>query len=143
MKGIEASSVEGGGVRRGPVWKLRRVMAILVVGTTLGAVLADSGVAWADTYPVRAYRTDSGAWRWRPTHRYITNGDYIRWRNPTNRRHNVTAYGGNWSYSRVLDPGESVRRQFNNDGTYRYRCTLHSSLVNGVCSGQCGFIHVA
>jgi plastocyanin len=129
-------------VTRRHTGKLRRALAILVVGTIVGGVVAEAGVAWADTFRVRAYRTDSGAWRWRPKHRYITNGDHIRWTNPTSRRHNVTAYGGNWSYSRVLDPGEAVRRQFNTDGNFRYRCTIHSSLVDGVCSGQCGIIHV-
>jgi plastocyanin len=135
-------------VRRGRPGKLRRALAILATGLVVGGVVADVGVAWADTFRVRAARQSDGTgWRWRPKHRYIADGDYIRWRNPTNRRHNVSAWGANWDYFRVLDPGESVRRQFNSTGTFRYRCTLHSSLTteNGVttCSGQCGFIHVS
>jgi plastocyanin len=127
------------------VGRLRRTMAILLVGITFGSVVADTGVAWADTYRVRAYRTDSGAWRWRPAHRFIADGDYIRWRNPTSVTHTVRAYdaGTDWNYSVSLAPGTSVRRKFNRRGNFYYRCTIHSKLANGVCSGQCGIIHVS
>jgi plastocyanin len=123
--------------RRGLRWGLALLVAVLVLGET--------SIAFAVTRDVRAVRTSNG-WRWRDasgdSHTSIEPGDYIRWRNPTTVRHNVRAYGGNWSYYRVLDPGEAVRRQFNNTGNYRYRCTLHSSLNDGQCRGQCGIIHV-
>jgi hypothetical protein len=127
--------------RRGGRWALALAVVVLVLG--------DATVAFADTFPVRAVRTSNG-WRWRDgsgdNHTFIDRGDYIRWRNPTTVTHNVRSYGVNWSYSRTLDPGESVRRQFNSTGNFRYRCTRHSSLTeeNGrlVCRGQCGIIHV-
>jgi len=118
-------------------WALPLLVATLMLG--------DATIAFADTFAVRAVRTSSG-WRWRDAsgdkHTYIDPGDWIRWRNPTSRVHNVVAYGGNWSYSRRLDPGENARRQFNSSGTFKYRCTIHSSLNDGLCSGQCGIIHV-
>ena len=120
----------------------RRLFLALLVAVL---VLGEASVALADTFVVRAVSTSNG-WRWRDAsgdkHTYIDPGDHIRWRNPTTQTHNVRAYGGNWSYTRTLSPGESVRRQFNNPGNYRYRCTIHSSLVAGRCSGQCGVVHV-
>jgi hypothetical protein len=130
------------------VGRLRRILAVSVIGVMGGTFVLQATPAWADTRGVRAVRTSNG-WRWRDVrtgvlkHTYLENrGDYVRWRNPTTRVHNVVAYGGNWSYSRTLDPGESVRRQFNNQGNYRYRCTRHSSLDGTTCRGQCGLIHV-
>jgi plastocyanin len=68
------------------------------------------------------------------------------WRNPGDRRHNVVAYGGGWRFNRTLESGESVRRVFDevraSDDPYQYRCTLHSSLVDGRCEGMCGLILV-
>jgi plastocyanin len=125
--------------RRGLRWGLALLVAVLVLGET--------SIAFAVTRDVRAVRTSNG-WRWRDasgdSHTYIEPGDYIRWRNPTNRTHNVVAYdaGADWNYSRTLAPGTSVRRQFNRRGNFYYRCTIHSALSNGVCSGQCGIIHV-
>lgn len=130
--------------RRPRVWIRRVLPALLAVALVLGS----AGIAQAVTRGVKAVRTDNG-WRWRDMnsgalkHTYLPNpGDYVRWRNPTSRTHNVVAYGGNWTYSRSLSPGGTFRRQFNSTGNFRYRCTLHSSLAGGVCSGQCGIIHV-
>jgi hypothetical protein len=114
----------------------------LLVGSL---VLGEATAVFAATFNVKAVRV-SGGWRWRDAsgdqHTYINRGDYIRWRNPTSVRHNVVAYGGNWSYARTLNPGQRVRRRFGTAGNFRYRCTRHSALVNGRCSGQCGIIHV-
>lgn len=122
-------------------WALWAVLPLLVGILVLG----EAAAAVAATFNVKAVRV-TGGWRWRDAsgdqHTYINRGDYIRWRNPTSRTHNVVAYGGNWSYARTLAPGTRVRRRFGTTGNFRYRCTRHSALVNGRCSGQCGIIHV-
>jgi hypothetical protein len=134
---VDGKKARVGRSRRRIRWVLALLAAVMVLG--------NASPVFADTFVVRAVRTSDG-WRWRDAsgdkHTYIDPGDYIRWRNPTTQTHNVRAYGGNWSYSRTLEAGESARRQFNNSGTYKYRCTIHSSLVNGRCSGQCGVVHV-
>jgi plastocyanin len=81
--------------------------------------------------------------RWRPFHTYIGRGDRVRWTNPTSRTHDVKAYGGGWSLSTVLSPGESVTKRFRQRGTYKYRCVRHSAIVNRQCQGMCGLIHVS
>lgn len=52
--------------------------------------------------------------------------------------HDITTYGGDASFaSGKLTNGERYMEPFNG-GTVLYRCTLHSSLYNGVCTSMCG-----
>jgi plastocyanin len=80
--------------------------------------------------------------RWRPKHTYVGRGDRVRWTNPTNKVHDLKAYGGGWSFSKILDPGERATRRFRQRGTFKYRCVRHSGIVGGKCQGMCGLIHV-
>ncbi len=111
-------------------WLGRRLPALLLAVVVL---LASAGVAFAITKRVRATNDN----RWRPRHQYISRGSYIKWRNPTNRFHDVksTNRGRNWNYHRDLPPGSSVRKRFRRAGDYHYRCTLHP--------GMTGWIHVS
>jgi plastocyanin len=111
----------------------RYVSALLAGAVVLGSV----GGASAATSRVRA-KGD----RWKPLHTYIRRNDTVRWTNPTNRVHDLKAYGGGWSFKRILDPGESANRRFKQRGTYKYRCVRHSGVVGGKCQGMCGLIHV-
>ena len=116
-----------------------RSLVVVAAALLLGvSVVAIPRVALASTIVVKAATGD----KWNPTHAYIGKGDYIQWKNPTSKKHNVTAYGAGWTYSKILVPGATVKRQFNNTGTFRYRCTYHSAIVDGKCQGQCGFVHV-
>jgi len=104
----------------------------------LVAVVAFAAPAPADTYRVRATSERT----WRPSFRHILRGDRIVWKNPTSRRHTVTAYSGRWSKDTTLSSEETTSFRFRNSGTYLYRCTRHSRLSNGECNGMCGEIHV-
>lgn len=113
-------------------------VARLAMTVALCAVLIIPGEALGATVRVRASGND-----WEPKVRRIVRGDKVVWRNPTGKRHDVVSRGSNWSYRVVLDPGESsAPRQFGKVGRYRYRCTLHSGIVDGVCQGMCGTIRV-
>lgn len=112
----------------------RRMLATLVGGmVALGSV----GVAAAATSRVKAKGE-----KWRALHTYIGRNDTVRWTNPTSKVHDIKAYGGGWSFSSVLDPGESAKRKFKQRGTFKYRCVRHSGIVGGKCQGMCGLIHV-
>jgi plastocyanin len=93
-----------------------------------------------------AERVRADGRRWRPAHTYISVDERVTWTNPTNRRHDVTAYGGGWSFRRVLDPDEQasfVFRSVRSGGRpYLFRCALHSAIVDGRCEGMCGKVHV-
>jgi plastocyanin len=111
----------------------------VATGVLAGAfILASVGVSTAATSRIRAKGE-----RWRPAHTFIGRGDRVRWTNPTSRVHDVKAYGGGWSFSTVLDPGESATRRFRQRGTYKFRCVRHSAVVSGKCQGMCGLIHVS
>jgi len=112
--------------------------SLLVVVVAILMVVVMAVAAMAITKRVRA----TSDRRWRPKLADINRGDRIRWTNPTGRTHDVHSIGSNWSFSRVLSPGESAVRQFNSRGTFRYRCVRHSGIVGGKCQGMCGKVVV-
>ena len=79
---------------------------------------------------------------WSPAVRTIAPGTTIRWR-AVDGGHNIKSRGANWSYFRTLPAGTTRTRTFNRRGTFRYFCTIHGNVVNGVCSGMCGRIVVS
>ena len=109
---------------------------VLVVAASILAV--NIGPALGARYRVRATEEDT----WSPTVREIVKGDRIVWRNPTDDFHNVKSQGSNWSYFENLPEGETAAKRFRRTGTFKYRCSLHSSIENGVCHGMCGRIKV-
>jgi plastocyanin len=80
--------------------------------------------------------------QWSPAHPAVDKGDVVVWRNNGSRLHDVVSYGGNWRKRARLAPGQTSRRRFRRAGTFKFRCTLHSTLRNGSCRGMCGMIHV-
>ncbi len=116
-----------------------RILRYLLVGAVVaGLVLAPAAIA--DTFRVKATRNDT----WNPDFRHIQRRDRIVWKNPArfNTVHNIKAYSNNWNKFERLSPGERTRKRFRRRGTYKYRCTLHSDMDNGQCTGMCGIIHV-
>ena len=115
----------------------RPLLALLLAGVlTLGTF----GSANAVTVGVRGIFNGS-RFVWSPQTRSIVPGTIIRWR-AVDGSHNVRSRGSNWSYFRNLPRGTSVARTFNRRGTFRYYCTIHGSVSNGVCNGMCGRIVV-
>jgi plastocyanin len=56
--------------------------------------------------------------------------------------HTVTAYSKNWSKNTTISQGNTTSFTFKKAGTYKFVCTIHGSVSNGVCSGMCGKIVV-
>jgi plastocyanin len=118
-----------------------RPRIVVSVALVLVTVLVLGTVASAATYRVRA-KFASGDYRWRPKTLEVPTGSRVVWR-IVDGRHNVTSIGSNWSKSTgTLRAGDSTSHRFNDGGTYRYRCTLHSTLNDGMCSGMCGRVLV-
>ena len=116
----------------------KRIAAVaLAAGLTLGT----AGVADAATVGVRGIFNGT-RFVWSPKVKDITRGTAVRWR-AVDGNHNVRSRGANWSYSRNLPLGAAVSRTFNIRGTFRYYCTIHGSVSNGVCTGMCGSIRVS
>jgi plastocyanin len=106
-----------------------------------GTVVGTAGMADAVTVGVRGIFNGS-SYVWSPTVKPINRGVIVRWRS-VDGSHTVRSRGTNWSYFRNLPVGTSATRTFNRRGTFRFYCTIHGSVVNGVCSGMCGRIVVS
>jgi plastocyanin len=119
----------------------RKRKVIAVIAVAVGLTLGTSGIAEAVTVGVRGVFNGTN-FVWSPKVRTITRGTTVRWR-AVDGNHTVKSRGANWSYVRNLPLGSSVARTFNRRGTFRYYCTLHGSLSNGVCTGMCGRIVVS
>jgi len=115
--------------------------AITALAVAVGLTFGTFGVADAVTVGVRGIFNGT-RFVWSPTTRTIVPGTTVRWR-AVDGSHNVRSRSPNWSFFRNLPLGTSVARTFNRRGTFRYYCTIHGKVVNGVCSGMCGRIVVS
>jgi plastocyanin len=119
----------------------RFVRPLVAVSLSVVVMIGASGPASAATVGVRGIFNGS-RFVWSPKAREIARGTTVRWR-AVEGNHNVKSRGSNWSFFRNLPLGTSVTRTFNRRGTFRYLCTIHGSVTNGVCSGMCGRIVVS
>jgi plastocyanin len=119
--------------RRGPVAVALAIACATILGT--------AGSAGAVTVGVRGIFNGT-RYVWSPKVREIVPGTTIRW-SAVDGSHNVKSRGSNWTFFRSVPVGTSVTRTFNRRGTFRYYCTIHGFVANGVCSGMCGRIVVS
>jgi plastocyanin len=110
--------------------------AVLVLAAVAGLILAPATTAQA-AVRVRA----TGSQTFRPARLRIDAGTRVVWK-AVSGRHTVTAYRGDWAKDVTISAGETTSFRFDDPGRYRYRCTFHSTLVDGVCSGMCGKVRV-
>ena len=120
-----------------------RSSLVLVAFIVLAMVAATGAAAQGRRAPKRATKTVKGiVTHWSPTTVRISTGDTIKWK-AVSGTHTVTAYGGNWTFNHGLATGQVEDRTFRRAGTFRFRCTIHSTLTNGHCSGMCGKVVVS
>jgi plastocyanin len=110
--------------------------AVIALAAVSALVLAPATTAQA---AVRVKAT--GAHAFRPKRLVIGTGTRVVWK-AVSGTHTITAYRGSWSKNTTIAQGETTSFTFADAGRYRYRCTFHSTLTNGVCSGMCGRIRV-
>jgi plastocyanin len=118
-----------------------RRKGIAALAVAVGLILGTSGMADAVTVGVRGVFNGT-RYVWSPKVKSITRGTTVRWR-AVDGSHTVKSRGANWTYFRNLSLGTSVPRTFNRRGTFRYYCTIHGHVANGVCTGMCGSIVVS
>jgi plastocyanin len=124
-----------------------RSRTLLAAATALALVMALS--VMADAAPshrsatrgtITTIRGVAGTYsdpHWSPKKVKIDSGSRVKWL-AVNFDHHIVAYGGNWTFNHQLPEGSSVSRKFAHAGTYLFRCTIHSTLMNGHCEGMCG-----
>ena len=109
------------------------------------ALVAAGGLAVIPSTTAQATAVVRGSGtQWSPVRTNIARGGQVRWA-AVSRTHQVKAFGGNWTFtSRMLAPGQTTMpRTFNTRGTFKFYCTIHGSVTNGVCHGMCGRIVVS
>jgi plastocyanin len=120
----------------------RSKAALLAAALTL---VAAGGLAVVPSTTAQAVAVVRGSGTtWNPVRTNITRGGQVRWA-AVSGTHQVKAFGGNWTFtSRMLSPGHTTTpRTFNTRGTFKFFCTIHGSVTNGVCHGMCGRIVVS
>lgn len=119
-----------------------RTSLVLAAFLVVTAVTTTDAVARDRQSPTRATKTVRAiVSHWSPATVRISRGDEIKWRGVSGT-HTVSAYGGNWAFNKQLSTGDVEAHTFRRAGTFRFRCTIHSTLTNGRCSGMCGKIVV-
>ena len=117
---------------------IQRGTRVLVSLMVVSAMVAGSAGFANAAAVVKATSTQ----KWNPAKTSISKGVKVVWKNPTTSTHTVTAYSKNWSKNVTLSSGATTSFVFKNTGTFKFRCTIHSTLVGGVCSGMCGVVKV-
>jgi len=79
--------------------------------------------------------------RWSPSAVTVARGGVVKWRG-VSKYHDVIAYGGNWSMHEALPAGATAKKRFTRAGTFRFRCTYHSTVIGTTCTGMCGSVRV-
>ena len=122
--------------------KRRICTALALAAFLVVTAIATTAAADGRTSPARASKTVRGSGvSWSPATARISTGDVIKWKGVSGT-HTVTAVGSNWSFNKPLSSGDVEKRTFRRAGTFKFRCTIHSSLANGQCSGMCGKVVV-
>ncbi|MEX0755991.1 MAG: cupredoxin domain-containing protein [Actinomycetota bacterium] len=97
-----------------------RIFVLLVLAAVLVAMLGGTALA---RQTIRARDN-----RFAPKRVSVSRNERVIWRNAGNNDHTVTAFGGGWSKDVRLDPGETTRFRFDQNGIYRYRCKIHANM---------------
>lgn len=117
---------------------MRRWVSLVALAAVL--VCSFPGIA-----PARAPRIKATAERtWTPDFLHLTPGSAAVFKNPTEEPHDIKRYKGPWPRGKVfMFPGDTWKKRFKRTGVYKYRCVLHSEMIDGRCEGMCGVVHVA
>ena len=118
----------------------RRPFAGLLLAALLALALAPPLQA---AVVVKAVASDANpyGYAFRPKTLPVGVGTKVTWKAVAGF-HNVTATSKNWAKSSSFSIGSPTSYTFKKAGTFRYRCTIHSSLASGTCAGQCGKVLV-
>jgi plastocyanin len=113
-----------------------KTRAALAAAAVLALVILPATTAQAS---VRVRATGSNTFR--PKRLEIATGTKVVWK-AVSGTHSVTAYSPNWRKNVQISTGDTTSFTFDQAGRYKYYCTFHGRVVDGVCSGMCGKVIV-
>jgi plastocyanin len=109
---------------------MRAAIRCLVVALTLVMLAPPVGARERGDGPsgtTQVVRVRVVDFAFRPRTLTIAQGTVVRWVNRGDVTHTTTSNTGLWN--ETLSPGETFRRRFRRVGTFRYHCTIHSSMT--------------
>lgn len=107
---------------------MRRIVGLLVaLGLTLTPTVSGTAVPIQGA-TVRVRMVDNA---FRPRTIEVERGTRVRWVNAGDNVHTTTSNRGIWD-SGLLDPGETFSRVFRRSGTFRYHCSVHTSMTGRI-----------
>ena len=120
-----------------------RVGLVIAVTLLLGALVVQPATSAVVIRGVACSACADG-YKWKPVSTSIVHGTKVTWKSVTGS-HNVTSISKNWSKSSLLSAGGTTSFTFKTAGTYRFRCTFHSSInpTTKKCTGMCGKVVVS
>ena len=124
--------------------RIRQLIAVIATAALISTLaIAASARPAARAVPTRDTKIVKGmSSSWSPSTIRISRNDKIKWKAVTGV-HDVTAYGGELEFKHSLIASSPVIRRFTQTGTFKFRCTIHSSLVGSQCSRMCGKVVVS
>ena len=121
----------------------RRLVLMMAAMVMLGGVGSPPPVEATTVVRGVSCSTCTYRYKWTPKSVSIARGARVTWRS-VNGGHNVVSISPNWSKNASIGVGETTSYTFRRTGTFRYRCTFHSSYnaTTRRCSGMCGSVVV-
>jgi plastocyanin len=113
----------------------------LIRATGIASCVCILGVSFVPAAQARPVQVRGIGTRWSPSAVTVARGGVVKWRGVSNF-HDVIAFGGNWSFHKSLPVGATATKRFTRRGTFRFRCTYHSTLIGTTCTGMCGSVRV-
>ena len=104
------------------------VSALQVPGIAIGRGARPSTTT--PSAPTSVKRVKIVNFAFKPATITIAKGTRVRWTNAANTAHTTTSNRGIWD-SGSLAPGDTFSRVFRKTGTFKYRCTIHPTLMHG------------
>jgi plastocyanin len=103
-----------------------RGLAIAALVAVIGAWLAVGAVASpAASHTNKILENETThKYHYTPLSMSVKKGDTVVWSNKSDHKHTVTFDTG--TYNKTVTPGNSVSRKFNQTGTFKYHCNIHS-----------------
>ena len=105
-----------------------KVLALVLASSALAGPVAAATDQARGGDRVRVRIVDN---RFRPRNITIQAGTLVKWVNRGNRNHTSTSNSNLWN-SGILNPDETFRRRFNQEGTFNYRCSIHTSMTGTI-----------
>jgi plastocyanin len=117
-------------MRRAPIRLATIVLAATLVGSLAAPSMASVRARSHGTSPLALSsikRVKIVDFAFKPGTITIAKGTRVRWTNRGNSNHTTTSNRGVWD-SGVLAPGATFSRVFKRVGTFRYHCSIHSTM---------------